>query len=469
MQNFNDRLSRLAALRPASKGAHATALVGARSLGDHSAEDPLARRLGASVKTNAYGEHLLVRQWFSSPEFCKAVPDVMHFLLPMQKRGKKCATFPTASDTPNRIPDIDIICDPMQWLFLDTETTGLSGGTGTYPFLIGLAWWDAAGLQVEQLFMRDFGEEHAVLLELAERMASRRVLVTFNGKSFDWPLLETRYAMTRMIKPCVPLAHLDFLHPARALWKLRLGSVRLADLERHVLDARRLGWHRDDDIESALIPQFYFDYLRGGPLERLIGVFRHNQMDLRGLAALAAKILSILAANQHVSDSESDALDLVALSRLVHKRGESGRALELYEQALSAELPAEIGRAARRELALLAKRGGDFVRANALWEELAEDSFEALHAFEQLAIFHEHRAKDFTRAAEICLRALKLLRHNKASRWCTFDAAKSAQMEVRFARRLERLTSHLSRTKQTSLSGPAISKSRHEKSESHRA
>src|SRR5260370_6789649 len=142
----------------------------------------------------------------------------------------------------------------MQWLFLDTETTGISGGSGTYAFLVGLAWWDGVGLQVEQFFMRDFGEEHSVLMELAKRMSDRRVLVTFNGKSFDWPLLETRYAMTRVIKPCVPLAHLDFLHPARALWKLRLGSVRLVYLERHVLDAARLGLRRHACIATAFIP-----------------------------------------------------------------------------------------------------------------------------------------------------------------------------------------------------------------------
>ena len=102
-----------------------------------------------------------------------------------------------------------------QWLFLDTETTGLAGGTGTYPFLVGLAWWEGGGLEVEQLFMREYSEERSLLAALAERLAERPVLVTFNGKSFDWPLLETRYRMTRTIAPPEPLAHLDFLHPAR--------------------------------------------------------------------------------------------------------------------------------------------------------------------------------------------------------------------------------------------------------------
>ena len=146
--------------------------------------------------------------------------------------------------------------DPQQWLFLDTETTGLAGGTGTYPFMVGIAWWDAGGLEVEQFFMREHSEEHSVLVALAERMAERPVLVTFNGKSFDWPLLETRYRMTRKITPPTLRAHLDFLHPARNLWRLMLGSVRLQDLERQVL-----GWNRGADVMSELIPAIYFDYL----------------------------------------------------------------------------------------------------------------------------------------------------------------------------------------------------------------
>src|SRR4029077_17312899 len=180
----------------------------------------------------------------------------------------------------------------------DTETTGLAGGTGTYAFLIGLAWWDAGALQVEQFFMRDFGEEHAILHELAARIAERPVLVTFNGKAFDWPLLENRFTMTRSIAVPRLAAHLDLLHPARALWKLRLGSVRLVELERHSLDAQMVGWHREDDVLAALIPQHYFDYLRGGPAEPLAAVVRHNQMDLRGLAALVGGMDELLTSDE---------------------------------------------------------------------------------------------------------------------------------------------------------------------------
>ena len=181
---------------------------------------------------------------------------------------------------------------PNQWLFLDTETTGLAGGTGTYAFMVGIAWWDAGGLQVEQFFLRDLDEEHTLLLELSERMKQRPVLVTFNGKSFDWPLLETRYRMTRAVPAFSPKLHLDLLHPARQLWQLRLGSVRLKDLERHVLGAegRSLDWSRHDDIDSSLIPQMYFDYFARWACRTSRRNFPPQPDGSARLAALAGKI-----------------------------------------------------------------------------------------------------------------------------------------------------------------------------------
>jgi uncharacterized protein YprB with RNaseH-like and TPR domain len=428
MATFNERLSRLAALRPAKRQRIEEEDFQRRTPVD---SDALAHRLGAVVRKNRHGEHLLLQQWFSSPEPCDLHPEALRLLLPAKRGAEEFS--PALRER---------LCDPSQWLFLDTETTGLAGGTGTYAFLIGLAWWESGGLQVEQLFMRDYGEEHSLLVELAARMASRRVLVTFNGKSFDWPLLETRYAMTRSLQPRRPEAHLDLLHTARALWKLRLGSVRLTELERHVLDAPRLGWRRDHDIDSSFIPQFYFDYLRGGSSEPLAGVFRHNQMDLRGLAALAGKVLSLLADSDPHAVAD-DPLDIFGLSRLVQRRGQTSRARLLYQSALDAGLPCEAGCAARRELALLAKREGDFERATALWNELAEnpqgDPREALRAFEQLAIYFEHRAKDPLRAAELTRKALALLSRAKRSRWTMFEQTTATKLDARFRRRLARV------------------------------
>jgi tetratricopeptide (TPR) repeat protein len=296
----------------------------------------------------------------------------------------------------------DEIADPDQWLFLDTETTGLAGGSGTYAFLVGIAWWEDGGLEIEQFFLRDYNEERALLLALRERIAEHPVVVTFNGKSFDWPLLETRYRMSRKIPVPTFRAHLDFLHPARNLWRLRLGSVRLSELERHVLS-----WDRGADLLSGMIPQIYFDYLRGGPPERLVPVLNHNQMDLRGLAALSNRILSLL------SDAETlgqDGLELYGVSRICEKRGENSRARKLYEKSIASFLPTETDRAARRSLARLAKREGDFDLACELWKDAVGNSRHGYEAYEQLAIYYEHKVRNPDQARQIVEQALAELR-----------------------------------------------------------
>jgi hypothetical protein len=316
----------------------------------------------------------------------------------------------------------------------------LAGGTGTYAFLIGLAWWDAGALQVEQFFMRDFGEEHAILHEVASRLAERPVLVTFNGKSFDWPLLENRFTMTRSIPVPRLAAHLDLLHPARALWKLRLGSVRLVELERHVLDAARMGWHREEDVLAALIPQHYFDYLRGGPAEPLAAVVRHNQMDLRGLAALVGKIDALLRSDD---GSAAESLDLFGLSRYLQRRGDSQRAHSACTQAIDIGLPEEYDGQARRELAALAKRRGELDKAAGLWHGLLKDQRNGVHACEQLAVYYERKKKDFERALEFAQLGLAKIRRARALFLDRHGANGSLRTEQRLVSRIARLQARI--------------------------
>lgn len=417
-----DKFSRLAALRPAR-----SVLSRPASLRAPDQEDCLAKLLGAGIALNQFGEHLAIRNWFSTPEYTEPAAVALELL---------SRTRDAALSRHMRFA----LADSSRWLFLDTETTGLAGGTGTYPFLVGIAWWDAGGLQVEQFFMRDFSEEHSLLHGLAARLEERSVLVTFNGKTFDWPLLENRFAMTRSIPTPRLAAHLDLLHPARALWKLRLGSVRLAELERRVLDAQRLGWRREDDIASALIPQYYFDYLRGGSLDPLVGVVRHNQMDLRGLAALFGKINSILA----TSDTDRngiDSLDLFGLSRFLERRGDRDRAQVACTQALQLGLPAEIRPRARRELALLAKRRGDFHAAAALWHELAADPQDGAFACEQLAIHYERHDRDLARAVEFARLGLAKVKRSCAHSRDPYAASRASRLTEKFVNRISRLES----------------------------
>jgi uncharacterized protein YprB with RNaseH-like and TPR domain len=436
-----DKFSRLSALKPTRP---APARPAALRTPDE--EDALGRLLGAGVAKNQFGEHLAIRNWFSTPEFSE--PSSVAFELLSRTRNESLSIRTRA-----------VLEDPEKWLFLDTETTGLAGGTGTYAFLIGLAWWDAGGLQVEQFFMRDFAEEHSLLHELSNRVAERPVLLTFNGKSFDWPLLESRFTMTRSIAAPKLAAHLDLLHPARALWKLRLGSVRLTELERHVLDSNRLGWHREDDISSAMIPQYYFDYLRGGPAGPLAGVVKHNQMDLRGLAALYCKINELLA-DENGDSQEIESLDLFGLSRFLRRRGDPTRAQSACSQALATGLPAEFRPKAQRELAAMAKRRGDHARAAEIWQEIAADPQDGVHACEQLAMHYERHAKDVSRAIEFARLGLAKVKRQRVSSMSTlrdpYLAARCARLEEKFLHRLARLKHRMGISKGSAKSLPVL-------------
>jgi uncharacterized protein YprB with RNaseH-like and TPR domain len=428
MGNGADKFARLASLRPVRTFPKKPPALRMPDEGD-----PVSRLLGGGIATNHYGQHLAIRNWFSTPEFAEPSPTALELLSRTRDESISQRTHAALED-------------PEKWLFLDTETTGLAGGTGTYAFLVGLAWWDAGGLQVEQFFLRDFSEEHSLLHELAQRLAERPVLVTFNGKSFDWPLLENRFTMTRAIRVPQLLAHLDLLHPARALWRLRLGSVRLVELERHVLDAPRLGWHRGEDVSSALIPQYYFDYLRGGTAQPLVGVVKHNQMDLRGLAALFGKINSLLETGEQ-GFGEADSLDLFGLSKFLHRRGEKDLAHAACARALDAGLPAEVQSIAMRDLALMAKRRGETDRAAALWHELVSrpQDQDCVVACEQLAIHYERIARDFEQALEFTQLGISKLQHQFGRSRDPYAAARASRMEKKLVCRLKRLRHRIAR------------------------
>jgi len=426
MATSAEKFARLAALKPVRALEEPRRRVALRAPED---DDAIGQLLGAGVARNHFGEHLSIRNWFSTPEFQKA--SALTLALLSHSRDESISRKTRVA-----------LEDPEKWLFLDTETTGLAGGTGTYAFLVGLAWWDAGGLQAEQLLMRDFTEEHAVLYELASRVVERPVLLTFNGKTFDWPLLENRFAMTRVIRAPKLAAHLDLLHPARALWKLRLGSVRLVELERSVLDTSRLGWERTDEVSSALIPQRYFDYLRGGSAAPLADVVKHNQMDLRGLAALFGKINAMLSESGSV-EKGYESVDLFALSRFLSRRGQATRAQSACRQALAIGLPPEFQPKAQCDLARLAKRGGEHARAAEIWKELARDPQGGIYACEQLAIYYEHRAGDAALAMEFATQGLAKIREQQIAKVGTWQdrylSPGLSRLEKSFTARLMRL------------------------------
>src|SRR5215472_9029971 len=439
-----DKFARLAALRPVrSVEVQSEVIRTNEPLPQTEEECMLARMIGATVARTKFGSHLTVRNWHATPEFCPPSVGVIELLRSTASRkkgnktgtrlGKTAESFEKETAGETNAP----LRDPERWLFLDTETTGLSGGTGTYAFLIGIAWWDSGGLQVEQFLMRDFSEEHSVLLELAERLAKRPVLVTFNGKTFDWPLLESRYVMTRAIRVPQLTAHLDLLHPARAVWKLRLGSVKLTELEEHVLDAKRLGWDRAEDVPSNMIPQFYFDYLRGRSVAPLAGVVRHNRNDLRGLAALFGKLNTMLSCEKHVDNA--DGLDLFGLSRYLDRRGERRRAEIACVAARDRGLPIGLDAVARWELAKMAKRRGEYETAVEIWEELLRDADWRAPACEELATFHGRRRKDVPAALRYGRQAMLALGKQPPVERLSGAAPRDLRRFERLTRKIQRL------------------------------
>jgi uncharacterized protein YprB with RNaseH-like and TPR domain len=283
-------------------------------------------------------------------------------------------------------------------LFLDTETTGLAGGTGTYAFLVGAALVVGDRVVVTQFFMRDFDDEPALLTALEPLLARAGAVVTFNGAAFDLPLLETRFVLARRRWPGT-LAHLDLLRPARRVWTGWLADCRLATLESAVL-----GLAREDDVPGAMIPLLYFDYLRSRRAAPLRRVFEHNRHDVLSLIALVGWFGRALADGTGLRAEE-----LAGLGRL-WEPVDLERGLACYRAALQAGLPAPVARWARLRLAWWEKRAARWEAACALWEAARRHDVFDPRPWEELAKFHEHRARDLSAARAVVEDALGLAR-----------------------------------------------------------
>jgi hypothetical protein len=294
---------------------------------------------------------------------------------------------------------------PARWAFLDTETTGLLGDSGTYAFLIGVGRITPDGFRVRQFFLREYAEEHSVLAALGAHLREFDVLITYNGKSYDQPLLETRYRTRRHEHPFSSLRHLDLLHGARRLWKMRLENCRLIQLEQEIL-----GFHREGDLPGELIPYVYFEYLRSHEAQRLVPIFHHNAMDIVTLACLTAIVPAAFRGT-----------DLEALSRLGIRRGEDlasiarwlltaaqyEQALDLFQRAVQAGLPDKLLFRTLWDIALLEKKLHRNSAALEIFTDLAacRNDYRA-SALEELAKHHEHETGDLASALRFTTEAL---------------------------------------------------------------
>ncbi len=287
-------------------------------------------------------------------------------------------------------PDLDIN-GPESLVFLDTETTGLAGGTGTMVFLIGVGHFSAQGFELTQFFVRDPSEEPAVLSAVDSFLTPFEIVVSFNGKAYDLPLLKSRYILNGAKDPLKFRGHLDMLFLARRLWRDRLPSRALADLERDILRVER----NEQDVPGWLIPQIYFDYVQTGDARPLKSVFYHNAMDVVSLAALYSHTAHIL--DDPVSQLDSRrAVDLTAIGKLCEDIGRADQAIAIYQRSFEHDLPEPTHSEVLKRLAFLHKRRGDYHAAVQLWEQAVRRGH--IYAYIELAKYYEHRVRDYQRA-----------------------------------------------------------------------
>jgi hypothetical protein len=295
----------------------------------------------------------------------------------------------------------------LPFVFVDLETTGLSGGAGTYAFLVGCGWCDEGGGFVTRQFMLTrFADERALLGAVATELARAGALVSFNGKSFDAPVLETRYLFHRLQSAGSCLPHLDVLHPARRFWRdeQEVSTCSLVSLERQILGARRVG-----DVPGFEIPGRYFEFIRSGDARPLAAVLEHNRLDLLSLAGLTARLLHLVRSGPGAARNAREAL---ALGRVYARAGLEARARDAFQRAADgAGTSGAIRVDALRALALAWRRARRYDEAAACWRALLEAPVCPRHvareATEALAIHNEHRVRDLAAAKAFALRNLE--------------------------------------------------------------
>ena len=305
------------------------------------------------------------------------------------------------------------------FVFFDLETTGLSGGAGTQAFLVGLGWFDDdGGFTTRQYLLARYSDERAMLAAVADELGRAGALVSFNGKSFDAPVLETRYLFNRLEWTAGQQPHIDVLHPARRFWKE--DECSLVAMEQQILGA-----HRDDDVPGFEIPERYFQFVRSGDATPLQGVLEHNRRDLVSLAGLTARLLEIVSGGPDYAENAREAL---ALGNVYERARPDARAAEraiaAYERAVTLAATSRSNRAALvtedalHALALAYRRARRFDDAAKCWTALIESGCAGNvehEAIEALAIHHEHRRRDLESARLFAMqnvvRARKGARH----------------------------------------------------------
>lgn len=322
--------------------------------------------------------------------------DCRHFAV-HRDAGEFPGAMDLSADTLRLMTDLELpVClDPRRILYLDTETTGL-GGSGTVAFLVGMGYLTDDGFEVHQFLMRDYPEEKFLLQHVSAGLERFDVLCTFNGSTFDVPLLESRFLMNRMSRDALDLPHIDLLRLARRLWKLRLGRCNLGRLEEVIL-----GQPRTDDLPGSEVPQRYFTYLKTGQIELLDDVLRHNAQDIASLCVLLNHMAGLYEHPERIRFSE----DVYAMGRALEKGKHTENARRCYRLAR----PGRMGDSAGIALAHSYRRGGETEEAARIWREMIDSRRGGVTPYIELAKYEEHIRKDIPAALRLTEQALSLL------------------------------------------------------------
>lgn len=315
---------------------------------------------------------------------------------------------------------------PFRWAFLDTETAGLAGRSGTYAFLVGVGRITPRGFHLRQFFMRHLGEEASLLTGLAAYLNEFDVLITYNGKTYDQPLLESRYRMSCFTPPFPLMKHLDLLCSARRLWKLRFDKCRLIDLENQIL-----GFEREGDLPGEMIPYVYFDYLRTKQAWRVVPILHHNAIDILTLACLTAIVPWAFRSPEDAPFTHGS--ELIGIARWLCRVEQHERALAMFRRALAKNLRDDLLFRTLWDIARLEKKLGRHEAALLSFREIAQckNSFR-LSALEELAKHYEHKERNYALALEFAQEAL-----------CQDDSGplrlRRDRLQRRLAKRMERV------------------------------
>jgi hypothetical protein len=315
--------------------------------------------------------------------------------------------------------------DPEHILYLDLETTGLGVGTGNVPFMVGLAYLQGNRFIVEQTLIRHPAEEYAMLYDLELRLRNYRYLATYNGKTFDWPLVQNRMILNGLGRLVKQPLHLDFLHPSRSVWRNTLASCKLSHIEEE-----RLGIVRSDDVPGSLAPQLYFQFLADGDPSVLEGVFVHNELDLLSLVCLSIRFGQLLKEEifQQIPHPE-ETEELVRTGLWLERMGKLALPEELYERAVKHEKPSP---SALAMLAARDKKAGNWERAVLLWQKVihvtsVSMATAGLESCIELSMYYEHRTKELELSLHYASEALARCQHTQGGR--RPDAKATAELQ----------------------------------------